>query len=60
MIEDRNATINPDEDERWTRVMKRFDLLETQLEELYWDVLSLTSEDGHQSISNQSKNSHRS
>ena len=45
MIDDVNATINLDKDERWARVLARFAAIETQLQELYWEVLDCMNED---------------
>jgi hypothetical protein len=45
MIDDVNATINLDKDECWARVLARFAAIETQLQELYWEVLDCMNED---------------
>jgi hypothetical protein len=33
------------EDERWEKVLARFAAIETQLQELYWEVLECMGED---------------
>jgi hypothetical protein len=45
MIEHLNAPINVDKDERWERVLVRFTAIETQLQELYWEVVEYTQLD---------------
>ncbi len=45
MIDDINATINLEKEERWAKVLARFVAIETQLQELYWEVLDCMNED---------------
>jgi len=45
MIDYLNAPINVDKDERWEKVLARFAAIETQLQELYWEVLDCMDDD---------------
>jgi len=45
MIDYLNALINVDKDERWEKVLARFAAIETQLQELYWEVLDCMEDD---------------
>jgi hypothetical protein len=44
MIDYLNAPTNVDKDERWEKVLARFAAIETQLQELYWEVLDCMDE----------------
>lgn len=47
MIEDLNAAATVDRDERWEKVLARFAAIETQLQELYWEVLDCMDKKTH-------------
>jgi len=45
MINDLSVAITVDRDERWEAILARFGAIETQLQELYWEVLECMDED---------------
>ena len=45
MINDLSEVITVDRDERWNKVLARFAAIETQLQELYWEVLVCMDQD---------------
>lgn len=45
MITDLSEAITEDRDERWNTVLARFAAIETQLQELYWEVLDCMDQD---------------
>jgi hypothetical protein len=45
MINDLSEAITVDRDERWDKVLARFVAIETQLQELYWEVLDCMDQD---------------
>ena len=45
MINDLSVASTVDRDERWDKVLARFAAIETQLQELYWEVLDCMDED---------------
>lgn len=59
MLDHRIKRFDSDEDERWIQTLERFESLESQLQELYWDLLSLITEYDDQSIPDKSKKKHR-
>ena len=45
MINDVSVGVTVDRDERWNNVLARFAAIETQLQELYWEVLDCMDQD---------------